>query len=1080
MSAKQPLDVFISFAPADEALMHEVEEHLALLKRDGLVRSWHPQMIGPGEEWARTVDEHLSRARLILLLVSSSFLASDYCFGVEMQRALERDKAGKAVVLPILLRACDWGSTPIGGLDLLLPQNGRPVTSWPSRDAALTDVAQGIRRVAMRLLTGAEPAASPLGQPAAPRPNYVDEHTRMLGERLVDAHLRLRRLSEAGVDVSDTRQEILSLKRQLRQGAALLPGDSLDDGRYLLLDRVGRGGFAVIWRAYDNAERQTVAVKVLHSQFAHDRTRRERFFRGARTMAVLDHPGVVRVFQREGEDGGFFYFVMEYIAGKSLNEAAKGADLSLEARIDIILKVGEALDHAHRQGLVHRDIKPSNILLDDAGNPKLTDFDLVAAADTTGGTHTGAMGTFMFAAPEAMANARDADARADIYSLAMTAVFVLAEGELPRSIIRDPDAAVQGLACPAGIKQALSRALALEPPDRFESVAQFCLALQGERDPQSTAAEEDQGREPDAHSSRPEPVGAEGRARWGISSLRFALAGVVAVAFTVAFQQMALPVDGTHTLLRTASAAIAGVMGLVVALMGAEALRGAPGWLRSRRAPARDRLSEAVVASFFGHNQLRLRSALFRGLSVSGIAPPPLGRMLPAPVLIVRNSPPDRRDLDLLEKDAAPPDDRGERLGLLFYQEPPDVTTRMVLALNRVERKFAVIPMSLDEIGRASQTGPAAAQVLLGDYVKRYLGEQNVFDDRNAVTDAVLFYGRGGLLASLKACVEKGESAALYGLRKLGKTSVLNQLQHMLGRKRAVKIDCGELAAIGSKPAPWLDRIHQAFSLPGAGGESLVHDLRAAANAAGREGQPRVLLLDEVERILPRAGGAREQAIAWNIFWGALRAACQERLISIVVSDIEVAIGRQNRWPHPDVDSNPVYQFFREEHIKMLTDEETSAMLSGIARLMGYEMDADALDVLVKASGGHPFLARQLGSLALSGAGKRRIREKAAEEATKKAVTDAGNIVAYLDDLVEDIEKRGGEQAVAYLTALTKPGPQASDDFRAALGAAGGGEDARAARALVELDIVSRTNDAGELFKCRIGLLARHLRRGNA
>lgn len=141
------LAVFFSYAPEDDHWRQELEKHLSLLKREGLIDGWHQRAILAGQEVARTIDAHFTSARLILLLVSSDFLASDYCWGVEMQRAMERHEAGEAVVIPIIVRPVDWRTAIFARLQAL-PTEGEPITSalWHSTDDALLDVAQGIRK----------------------------------------------------------------------------------------------------------------------------------------------------------------------------------------------------------------------------------------------------------------------------------------------------------------------------------------------------------------------------------------------------------------------------------------------------------------------------------------------------------------------------------------------------------------------------------------------------------------------------------------------------------------------------------------------------------------------------------------------------------------------------------------------------------------------------------------------------------------------------------------------------------------------------------------------------------------------
>jgi hypothetical protein len=144
------IEVFYSYSHCDEPLRMELDKHLSLLRRQGVIAGWHDRRITAGTEWEGAIDTHLQRAQIILLLVSADFLASDYCYDVELQRAMARHEAGEARVIPIILRAADWHSAPFGTLQAL-PQDGRPITSWPNQDEAFLDVARGIRAGAEEL-----------------------------------------------------------------------------------------------------------------------------------------------------------------------------------------------------------------------------------------------------------------------------------------------------------------------------------------------------------------------------------------------------------------------------------------------------------------------------------------------------------------------------------------------------------------------------------------------------------------------------------------------------------------------------------------------------------------------------------------------------------------------------------------------------------------------------------------------------------------------------------------------------------------------------------------------------------------
>ena len=142
--------VFFSYSHVDEALRDQLEKQLAMLRRQGVIETWHDRRIGAGNEIDAAINEHIDSDEVILLLVSPDFLASDYCYDIEMTKALARHEAGTAKVIPVILRACDWHHAPFGKL-LAVPRDGKPVTQWPDRDQGFLEVAQAVRAAAEQL-----------------------------------------------------------------------------------------------------------------------------------------------------------------------------------------------------------------------------------------------------------------------------------------------------------------------------------------------------------------------------------------------------------------------------------------------------------------------------------------------------------------------------------------------------------------------------------------------------------------------------------------------------------------------------------------------------------------------------------------------------------------------------------------------------------------------------------------------------------------------------------------------------------------------------------------------------------------
>jgi formylglycine-generating enzyme required for sulfatase activity len=140
-----PVSIFISSIDKDKLLLRKLETHLSLLKRQGLISTWDNRQIVPGTDRVKEIDQRLEQASIILLMVSADFLASDYCYEMEIQRALQRHKAGQARVIPIIIRPVDWKSAPFAHLQPL-PTTAKAITTWSNQDEAWVDVAQGIRK----------------------------------------------------------------------------------------------------------------------------------------------------------------------------------------------------------------------------------------------------------------------------------------------------------------------------------------------------------------------------------------------------------------------------------------------------------------------------------------------------------------------------------------------------------------------------------------------------------------------------------------------------------------------------------------------------------------------------------------------------------------------------------------------------------------------------------------------------------------------------------------------------------------------------------------------------------------------
>lgn len=237
-------------------------------------------------------------------------------------------------------------------------------------------------------------------------------------------------------------------------------------GRYEIRLELGRGGMSTVYHAYDPRFKRDVAIKVLPREFLHDPLFRTRFEREAETIAALEHPAIVPVYDF-GEDDGQLYLVMRYMAGGSLADRLEKGPYQLPEIVMVLTRLAPALDKAHAMGVVHRDLKPGNILFDEDNNSFLTDFGIAKLAETSVGlTGTGSMvGTPAYMSPEQARGDATTDGRSDIYAVGVI-LFEMLTGELPFQADTPMGVAVKHITDP------VPRVLQLNPdlPPRCEAV----------------------------------------------------------------------------------------------------------------------------------------------------------------------------------------------------------------------------------------------------------------------------------------------------------------------------------------------------------------------------------------------------------------------------------------------------------------------------------------------------------------------------------------------------------------------------------------------------------------------------------
>jgi len=202
--------------------------------------------------------------------------------------------------------------------------------------------------------------------------------------------------------------------------------------KYEVIEEIGRGGMAVVYKALHPFLNRYVAIKVLPEYFVQDREFVERFSREAKTMISLHHNNIVRVYDA-GIYNGQYFIVMEYIEGKTVKELIKEkGKIGIDEAVNIVYEIADALSYAHKNGVIHRDVKPSNIIIEEkTNNAYITDFGIAKSVAGTKLTQTGvSLGTPEYMSPEQFSESKDIDQRTDIYSLGIV-FYEMVTGDIP-------------------------------------------------------------------------------------------------------------------------------------------------------------------------------------------------------------------------------------------------------------------------------------------------------------------------------------------------------------------------------------------------------------------------------------------------------------------------------------------------------------------------------------------------------------------------------------------------------------------------------------------------------------------------
>jgi tRNA A-37 threonylcarbamoyl transferase component Bud32 len=263
-------------------------------------------------------------------------------------------------------------------------------------------------------------------------------------------------------------------------------------GKYRLVEKLGQGGMAQVYKAYQPDLDRYIAVKILHPHLTGDPEFEARFRREARAVAALEHPNIVRIYDFDTAEG-LAFLVMECVEGTNLRTklrdmAGRGELLDLPEAAHIVGALADALDYAHRQGVVHRDLKPSNVLIDPEGRPVLNDFGIARMLDATAITESGGSpGTPAYMSPE-QGQGQPGDARSDIYALGVL-LYQLCTGQVPFDadtpyaiILKHitaplPPPRTLRPDLPEAVERVILKAMAKDPAGRFQTAGEMGRAL---------------------------------------------------------------------------------------------------------------------------------------------------------------------------------------------------------------------------------------------------------------------------------------------------------------------------------------------------------------------------------------------------------------------------------------------------------------------------------------------------------------------------------------------------------------------------------------------------------------------------
>lgn len=392
--------------------------------------------------------------------------------------------------------------------------------------------------------------------------------------------------------------------------------------------------------------------------------------------------------------------------------------------------------------------------------------------------------------------------------------------------------------------------------------------------------------------------------------------------------------------------------------------------LRALQPPQRSRV---ISQKFFRQAEAQTLSNspdLFQVNKITGQLQP----YTPFPVRITPDIATDQDVSDLYKRAC-----KKSHFGILIYKDPPDSLARIRIAEARLKDNCVITPIPFAAIEKALPD-PLACKKLLSKYTDRYLSRPNFFEDKNAISDSFMFFGRTQILNRLKEDLIRRQGIHLLGLRKTGKTSTILQLGYILRPHPTIHIDL-QGHVFGSQYGTHLfnlileklsdlirispPRLPKGAPVDQSAVPFQEHLIQIATKLENRRYKlPIVLLMDEIEYMLPRPDASVESVREFNTVMRVFRALSQEQqILSFLVAGVHPDSNRINYWSQAGVATNPVFSYFKEVYLTPFSEEDTHMMIEDLGRLMGLEFDEETLKRIHDLSGGQPFIARQLASI---------------------------------------------------------------------------------------------------------------------